>query len=269
MLSDGQPTDHTAESHFLKLADEMGNVGIAIMALGIGKEYNENLLGDIAEHSHGIWKHIADASDIPAIFTQQLEETKAVVRTAPVVVMQLDPGIEIKGVYKAAPDVYPITELSRTENGEVRILPGDTRLGETQILVLRLSLPPRKEGKFSLGKIRIEGEESPDQDIAVSYTNDENLWSIENDAFARGTFLKAETQAMTRKGLSGDSTALWKASQQAETMVRDPGLSKIPEMKDDMSKVVDIINKSKKGLTEEETKVAKHEMTQAKRGKSR
>lgn len=263
LLSDGQPTDHIPDSHFLKLADEMGRTGISIMALGIGKEYNENLLSDIAELSHGIWKHIADAEDMPAIFTEQLEETRAVVRISPVVNMQLDPEVEIKNMYKAAPEIYPINDQKPSASGEIILKPGDIRSGESQMLVARLSIPARPEGTYKLGRVQIVDEESTAQDVMIVYTADEKLWSMENDAFARGSFLKAETQTMARKGLSGDATALWQAEQQAETMVRDPNLSKIGTMKDDMSRVADLVRKSKQGLTEEETKAAKHDMTRA------
>jgi len=261
LLSDGEPTDHTPESHFIKLATEMGNAGISVMALGVGKEYNEDLLGDIAENSRGIWKHISDASDIPAIFTQQLEETRTVVRTSLRASIHLDKDVELKEIYKAAPEVYSIT-FNRDGNDEVKIALGDVKAGMRQMIVVKLAVPPKPEGLCSLGKIYVTDEPAVQSDITITYTKDEKRYSTENDAFPRGAFLQAETQTLTKKGLSGDTAALERARQQAETLMRDHTLTRSGTFGEDMAEVVKILDKSGKGLTEEEIKLAKQDMTQ-------
>jgi Ca-activated chloride channel family protein len=264
LLSDGEPTDHMPDSHFIKLATEMGNAGISVMALGVGKEYNEDLLGDIAENSRGVWKHISDASDIPAIFTQQLEETRTVVRTSLRVSTHMEKDVEIKEIYKASPEVYSI-DFKRTGDDDVKIALGDVKAGMRQMIVAKLAVPLKPEGPFTLGKVYVTDEPAVQSDIKVTYTKDENLFGAENDAFPRGAFLQAETQALTKKGLSGDTEALERARQQAETLARDQTLTRSGTFGKDMEGVVKILDKTNKGMTEEETKLAKQDMTQTRR----
>ena len=264
LLSDGQPTDGVPEREYVKLARRMREMGISVLALGIGPDYNEDLLGTIAENSGGVWKHISSPREIPDIFSKQLEETKTVIHTMPGILMHLSKDVELKDVYKAAPEVYPVLNLKHS-GAEVMIPLSDIKAGEPQTLVARLSAPARPEGQCRLAKVGIDSEPESQTDITASYTNDEQLWGIENNAFPRGIFLTAETQVLTRKGLSGDETALKRAEQMSNTILRDPNLTKIHTIHDTVVKAGETIIKAKTGMTEEETKLAKHGMTEIKR----
>ena len=266
LLSDGEPTDHTPESHFSKLATEMGNAGISIMALGIGKEYNEDLMGEIAECSRGVWKHISDADDIPGIFTQQLEETRAVVRTSLRMSMNLESFVGIQDIYKQSPENYHI-DFTRTPDGEIKLALGDIRSGERQMVVAKLELPARPEGQYLVGRVYLSDNPGEHADIYINYTADENKWSVESNSYPRGAFMQSETQALTRKGLSGDTTALEQARQRSETLARDPNLRRISALQDDITTVRATIARTSKGMSEEETKVAKHDLTQTRRAR--
>jgi Ca-activated chloride channel family protein len=266
LLSDGQPTDHTPDSHFIKLATEMGNAGISVMALGIGKEYNEDLMGDIAENSRGVWKHISNADDIPGIFTQQVEETRAVVRTSVRISVALDSEVEIKDIYKTAPNVYQI-DYTRGHEGEINLALGDVRTGEQQMVVAKLTLPAKPDGTFHIGRAYVTDDQRNQVDINIVYTSDEAKWSMENNAFSRGAYMQAETQTLTKKGLSGDTEAMTQAKQQADTLARDPNLRKLSDLQDDVTAVRETISRTEKGMTEEETKLAKQDMTQKRRAR--
>ena len=64
LLSDGQPTDNVPDEEYTRLSRRMRELGISVQTVGIGPDYNEDLLGSIAEYSGGIWKHISSASEI-------------------------------------------------------------------------------------------------------------------------------------------------------------------------------------------------------------
>ena len=264
LLSDGLPTDDVPITEYARLAREMRETGISVVTLGIGEEYDEDLLASIAEHSGGVWKHISSPSEIPAIFSQQLEEAKTVVHMMPEVLMHLSKGVELKEVYKAMPDVYRIGNLKQ-RGADVAIPLSDVRRGESQTLVAKLGVPPRPEGQCRLLKAQIANEPESLVDIIATYTSDQSLWGIENNAFPRGIYLTAETQVLTRAGLSGDQTALKQAEQRKDTILKDPNLTAIQTIHETVVKINETIAKSKVGLTEEETKIAKEGMTQIQR----
>lgn len=264
LLSDGQPTDNVQDTKYADLARRMRQTGISVITLGIGPDYNEGLLGSIAENSGGVWKHISSPQEIPNVFSRQLEETRTVIRTMPEILMHLSKDVEAKDVYKAMPDVYPVANLKRS-GSEVRIPLSDIKAGEPQTLVVRLSVPPRPEGQVRLAKVQIAGELGGQVDIVATYTNDERLWGIENNAFPRGIFQAAETQVLVKKGLSGDETALKEAERRAGTLLRDSSLTKIRTIHETVVRANETILKAKTGMTQEETKVAKQGMTEIKR----
>ena len=71
LLTDGQTWDD--EGACLKLADEAGKQGIAITSIGIGEEWNEKLLLQIAERSHGDSHWIQNPISILDVFRQEVE----------------------------------------------------------------------------------------------------------------------------------------------------------------------------------------------------
>src|SRR3989442_2287620 len=73
LLTDGNPTvGKTDGREFVTLAQGMREAGITITAIGIGTDYNEQLLGKIAEPGGGLWHQIVDAlANLPQIFQDQ------------------------------------------------------------------------------------------------------------------------------------------------------------------------------------------------------
>jgi Ca-activated chloride channel family protein len=261
LLSDGQPTDKVPEAKYAEMASRMREKGISILALGVGKGYNEDLMATLATQSGGEWKHISSPSDIPDIFSTQLAETKTVIHVLPDVVMHLNQGVELQEVLKAIPDVHPVTDFK--QSGSDIVIPlSDIRAGELQTLAVKLNVPPGPVGTFKLATVEIEDLPGTQFDVTVNYSEDERLLAVENNAFPRGVFAQAKTQVLTRIGLSGDATALEQAEHLTETILQDPALSKISSLQDAAEKTGDTIKKGKSGLTDEETKVAKQDMTQ-------
>jgi Ca-activated chloride channel family protein len=260
LLSDGQPTDKVPETEYVRLASRMREMGISILTLGVGKDYNEDLLAALATQSGGEWKHISSPSEISDVFSTQLAETRTVLHVLPDVIMHLSQDVELQEVFKAIPDVYTITNLK--QNGLDFAIPlSDIKAGEPQTLAIKLSVPPGQEGTFKLATVEVEDLPGTQCDIIINYSKDERLLAIENNAFPRGIFATAKTQVLTRAGIS-DDTALKQAEDLTETILKDPNLSGITTIRAAAEKIGDTIDKAKAGLSEEETKEAKEDMTQ-------
>jgi Ca-activated chloride channel family protein len=266
VLTDGEPTDSIPDRLKIKLAEEIGDSNVSIIALGIGEKYNEDLLSNIAEHSHGVWKHISTPADIPSIISRQIDDSRTVIQIKPELSLHLSSGVDLKEIYKTMPDVYKITNF-KVEHSDIKIPLTDVKFGEAQTYAVKLSVAGRVVGKNRLLRMQFSGDEKSQTDVVVNHTDDESLLDIENNAFPRGLFFTAETQVFTKAGLSGDSTKLQRAEHQAETLLRTSNLIENNMIREAAERIHDTIIKAKTGMSEEETKIAKQSMTHIRRNK--
>ncbi|MBU7018479.1 MAG: VWA domain-containing protein, partial [Theionarchaea archaeon] len=264
LLSDGQPTDDRFESEYRSLAQLMREMGISITALGIGKDYNEDLLSALAEESGGMWYHITSPDRIPVIFSKELDNMKTVVLSRPELILKLSQGVELDSIYKSSPDVHPISNIGRTNN-EYRIPLMDIKAGEPQTITARLAVSQRPEGEWRIAQVTLmNGTQDTVRNIIVKYTPDESLWN-ETDPYPRTLFAVTETQIKVKHGLSGDKTAFREAETQLKTLIRDREATRIKDIADRTVVLEEVLDKTRKAMSEEEKKVMKSDLTRVRR----
>lgn len=264
LLSDGYPTDNRTESEYRDLARFMREMGISITALGIGKDYNENLLSAIAEESGGMWYHITAPDRIPDVFSSELSNMRTVVFSRPELVLQLSQGAELIDIHKSKPDVHRITNVT-VEQPTYRVPLMDVRAGESQTIVARIAVPPRPEGEWRIAQVSVaSGGITRREDVTVQCTPDESLWE-ETDPYSRTLFAVTETQIKMREGLSGDVTALRQAETQLKTLLKDPEATRIDDIADRTLMLGEVLDRTAKVVSEEEKKKIKSDLTRVRR----
>ena len=264
LLSDGYPTDNKTESEYRSLARFMREIGISITALGIGKDYNENLLSAIAEESGGMWYHITAPGRIPDVFSSELSNMRTVVFSRPELVLQLSQGVELVDICKSRPDVHRITNVT-VEGTTYRVPLMDMRAGERQTIVARIAVPPRPEGEWRIAQVGVaSGGITRREDVTVQYTPNESLWK-ETDPYSRTLFAVTETQIRVREGLSGDVTALRQAKTQLKTLLKDPEATRINDIADRTLMLEKVLDRTAKVMSEEERKKVKSDLTRVRR----
>ncbi len=265
LLSDGQPTDKKPESDYRMRARDIREMGISVTALGIGKDYNEDLLSVIAEDSGGAWYHITSPGEIPDLFSRELAEMRTVVSAQPELAITLSEGYELTDIHKSAPEAYRISNV-RKLNTEYRIPIRDIRAGEIQTFVARIAVPANPEGQYKIGSVSVlGGDYRKTEDLTVNYTDDALLWSTEIDPHSRMLFAVTETQIKAKDGLSGDETALRQARSQLGTLIRDPGVVQESDLANRTTIIGEVLERSMKGMNEEEKKEAKSDLTRFRR----
>ncbi len=278
LLSDGRPTDEVPESQYAELAKEMRSLGISITSLGIGDDYNEDLLSEIANNSSGMWRHLKSPEEIHEIFSAELRSMETVLHTQPRLVLYPGTRVEIGDVCMIEPEICKI--LPARLSGGFDCFIREIKAGEVQRLVAKLHLPPRPEMKedeieemhvkVADAKLSEPGVGTGDllsiasKDIIAKYTKDELLLSTESDAYPRIRFMEAETTLLAKKAMS-DETLIKEAEDKVETILRDPNATQIREVKEQVTKVKDTLTKTKTGLSEEEKKRMKSEVTKVRR----
>jgi Ca-activated chloride channel family protein len=149
LLTDGEVTDRPDDSRLT--ADEAGNRGIPIIALGFGHDWNEDFLFDLADRSvladpgtrHGSAEYIPSPQDIDKIF-QQVYESMQVVAQDVTLTVRMVQGLEARRVWQVTP---AIKDLGRSViQGRALVVPvGQLEKGGAAYLA-EILLPPRPSG---------------------------------------------------------------------------------------------------------------------------
>ncbi|MCC6877285.1 MAG: VWA domain-containing protein [Sandaracinaceae bacterium] len=134
LLSDGVPND--AQS-ILPMAQAAGERDIAITALGLGLDYDETLLGQIAQLSEGRFHYIADSLEVASVFREEVLRFSRVLARNLVLELRPGPGVAIEGV---------LGQPAQGSGGSLTIPLGDLSEGDERDVIVRLNASPRRAG---------------------------------------------------------------------------------------------------------------------------
>jgi Ca-activated chloride channel family protein len=266
LLTDGEPTTGpTSERAFVELSGKLGDKGISVTALGVGKKYNEDLLIAIAEASRGRWHHVVDLDQLPALFKLELLDMKSVVAVKPELHVHLLSGAELSNIYRVGTMVTEVMDYQK-ENGGYIIPLEDVRTESASKLVFKIHVPPRPEGEWKISKLTLvaPGVELT-QDVVVQSTSDSSLWGAETDPYPRTLLTLAQATVVVREAI-GDPTRVRQAQDLIETVMRDPAAAtevrKDPSLMNLGSTVTRVAETVVRGkLTEEDKKKLKLQAT--------
>lgn len=134
LLSDGVPNDATP---ILPLAQAAGERGIRITALGLGLDYDETLLGQVAQRSGGRFHYIAESSMVAGVFRDEVLRFERVLARNLVLTLRPGPGVRIDGV---------VGQAQAGSNGSVQVSLGDLSEGEHRDVIVRMHANARNSG---------------------------------------------------------------------------------------------------------------------------
>lgn len=134
LLSDGVPND---ASPILPLAQAAGERGIRITALGLGLDYDETLLGQVAQLSGGRFHYVAESSMVAGVFHDEVLRFERVLARNLTLTIRPGPGVRIDSV---------LGQTSGGASGAVQVRLGDLSEGEHRDVIVRLHADPRNSG---------------------------------------------------------------------------------------------------------------------------
>jgi len=135
VLSDGQANVGETDIEVIgRRAMDARAQGVTVSSLGVGRDYNEALMAEIAIDGGGRFYHLADADQIEAYLTGELGEMASLAARNATLVLDLPSGASVRALSAA----YPV----RGNQVTVGDMPVDTRLE----VVLQLHIPPQEAG---------------------------------------------------------------------------------------------------------------------------
>ena len=211
LLSDGQPD---TERGLKEQVERLARQGILTTSLGIGRDYNEDLMSRLADAGLGNYYFVERPDQMASIFQKELKALAAVVAKEAMVTIALKDGVNVE-------EVYGYT-MSRGKN-VVAIPVGDIYAKHTADLLVRLSVPA-KTGHTDLVDVNVTYHDALNQRPVKVARTLEATFTTDLDVIARSVAPAVETKAeavRTAAALQEASEALAKGQRgRARTIVR-------------------------------------------------
>jgi Ca-activated chloride channel family protein len=174
LLTDGLAID---EEDCRRAATVLAELRARVVALGVGEEYNEDLLADICSITQGKPYDFRDMTALPQIFETELgAATRQVVADVQLTVKTVR---DVRLV--SATRVYP--SLADLDASKVPLQLGSLEAGDHSIFILELDVPERPAVRARLAQLGVTYQvpaqgyrgEIPPVDMTVEFTTDESL----------------------------------------------------------------------------------------------
>jgi Ca-activated chloride channel family protein len=153
-----------------RLASEARAASIGISTLGIGSEFNEKLLVDLADSSLGNAYFARVPQEIPAAFGQELAAVQSVVMRGVEIEVNFSMDVEMRRVYRVRPSISVVREAMRNERS-IRVGMGDLDPLTPPALLMELIVPTRTAGNFRITRVSLY-HQGDGQDRMLSATAD-------------------------------------------------------------------------------------------------
>ena len=154
LLTDGETFGD--EDACRRLAAEAGEQSIGIVALGLGEEWNEELLDDIAQASGGVSDFIPDGQPdvIVNTFEQHVRTAQATVVQNTEMILRLIPGIMPRAVWRVTPIIAKLGHRALSDR-DVQVTLGDMDRERGQSVLVEMLVPPRQPGTYRIAQAEV------------------------------------------------------------------------------------------------------------------
>jgi hypothetical protein len=152
ILTDGFTLDAPQCRFF---AEKAAQDGISISTMGLGVEFNEELLISIADASGGNAYFIRDPKEIPVAIDRELAGVQDVVLRGVNLKMNLMPGVDLRRVYRARPMISDLGS-PRGQDASLDFSLGEMGRSDEIAFLFQLVLPTRPPGSHKLAHLLLE-----------------------------------------------------------------------------------------------------------------
>jgi len=180
LLTDGQTFGD--EKQCEQLGGDAGRRGIPITALGLGDDWNEDLLDAIANASGGISDFIDTPDKIEQHFQSTLQSMQATVVNNAQLTLRLVGGVTPRQVWRVIPLISQLNPRVLSDR-DVQVHLGDLEKEQGQAVLVELLLPPRAAGRYRIAQAEVSYDvpaagmagEKARSDILLTFTGDAAL----------------------------------------------------------------------------------------------
>lgn len=149
LISDGQPTEGVQSQHGLtQLTRDIRKLGISVSSIGVGNDFNEDLMQAIAEVGSGAYGFLSDAVQLATIFQKDLNQAGTMVAQDVTLTFELPAGTALREVLG-----YDAQQIGT----QVRVTLPNISAGQTERLVARLTVQAPAVGQgFTVSDVSLD-----------------------------------------------------------------------------------------------------------------
>jgi Ca-activated chloride channel family protein len=147
--------------------------GLSVTTLGVGTDYNEDLMTAVADHGGGNYYFIESPKAIASVFNQELSRMFATVAQNARIELNIEDGAELKNVFG----------YTHARKGDVVSIPlSEIFGGQRRSILVELQIPVARSGRAVLGSVTLiyddvvrESKVKTDVALAVQVTSSKDL----------------------------------------------------------------------------------------------
>ena len=237
LLTDGETFGD--ETDCRQLGTEMGGKGIIIQALGLGEDWNEDLMDEVAENSSGKADFVEKPEEISDFFQATVQRMQATAIQNAELVLRLVNGVTPRQIWQVTPIIENLGYRPLSDEA-VQVQLGEVDKDEGISLLVELLISPRPEGTFRIAQAEVNYDvpglglvgEKTKIDIMIDFSTDSTL-TKQYDAFTMNlvekvTAFKLQTRALNAAKM-GDVDGASRQLRAAATRLLQVGEKKLAE----------------------------------------
>ena len=168
--------------------------GISVTTMGVGTDYNEDLMTAVADHASGNYYFIESAKQISSVFASELKKIFATVAQSTQVTIQLEDGVDLKQVHgytfqrKSDKILIPLAEMFANQKRSilVELKVPTIREGKTKVATVSLTYSSVSQRNTSqTARVDLDIEVTRDKELVDAGQNKSVLERIEEVRVAK------------------------------------------------------------------------------------
>lgn len=148
ILSDGLANRGiTNRADLARLVSGWGEAGIRVTSMGLGADFDEDMMHELASASGGNYYFIESPNQLARIYEKELKTLALTAAKDVTITLKLADGVRLGEVYGYS---------SKYDRGKLTIPVGDMSGGQRRRVRVRLILPAEKLGKINVAEVRLD-----------------------------------------------------------------------------------------------------------------
>ena len=229
VLTDGQTWGD--EDQCRAVAQQLGPEGVRITALGLGDEWNEQLLDDLAAATQGVSDYVADPKDTEKYFQAATAAAQSTAVRRARLLLRLAQGVTPRAVFRVTPMIANLGYKPIAER-EINVDLGDIQADPGASVLVEMMLPANAAGAYRAAQAelvydvpqenRVDQRERVDVMLDFSATDAPKVDPRTMNLVERVTAFKLQTRALD-EAAAGNVAGATQKLRSAATRLLDLG----------------------------------------------
>ncbi len=147
LLSDGATNSGIKDVPGLRaMANRMTSKGVTISTIGVDVDFDEKVMAALAAEGNGRHYFVANASGLPAVFSQEFDDILASVAKEAELTIELAPGVEIAEVFDRS---------FRREGSKIIVPFGTFSAKQEKTVLVKLRVPADHDGTQAVADVKL------------------------------------------------------------------------------------------------------------------